>query len=62
MFLSIPFLLLKKTKKHMHNLFSNLTTDAAVTSIARVIEINLKQLINDDNIPSPHPNNDSYIN
>ncbi len=60
--ISLPFLLLEKTAKHMQDPFSNLPTDTSVTAIARVIEINLKQLINDTDIPSPLQNNEFYIN
>ena len=60
--ISLPFLLLEKTAKHMQDPFSNLPTDTSVTAIARGIEINLKQLINDTEIPPPLQNNEFYIN
>ncbi len=59
---SIPFLLLEKTARHMQDPFSNLPTDTSVTAIARKIEINLKQLINDTDVPAPLQDNGFYIN
>lgn len=60
--ISVPFLLLEKTARHMQDPFSNRPTDTSVTAIARVIEINLKQLIKDTDIPSPFQDNEFYIN
>ncbi len=60
--IALPFLLLEKTAKHMQDPFSNRPTDTSVTAIARVIEINLKQLIKDTDIPSPLQDNEFYIN
>lgn len=60
--ISVPFLLLEKTAKHMQDPFSNRPTDTSVTAIARVIEINLKQLMKDTDIPSPLHDNEFYIN
>jgi putative membrane protein len=46
-----PFLLLEKTAQHMQDPFENRPTDTAVTAIARTIEIDLRQLLGDDEIP-----------
>lgn len=37
----------------MQDPFENRPTDTAVTAIARTIEINLKQLLNETDIPQP---------
>ncbi len=41
--------------------FSNKPTDTAMTAIATAIEINLKQMLNLDEIPEPHSAHDFYI-
>ncbi len=52
-FISIPFFLLEKIAFNMQDPFENRPTDTPVTSIARTIEINIKELINDEDIPDP---------
>ena len=52
-FIAIPFLLLEKTATHMQDPFANRPTDTAMTSIARTIEINLRQLMGDAEVPPP---------
>lgn len=52
--ISSTFFLLKKTAIHMQDPFENRPTDCSVTAIARTIEINIKQLIKDTEIPNPH--------
>jgi putative membrane protein len=59
--ISVPFLLLERTAKDMQDPFSGFATDTPVTAIATTIEINLKQLIKDENVPPPFPDNDFYI-
>lgn len=49
--LSAAFFLLEKTATHMQDPFDNKPTDTAVTAIARTIEINLKQLLKETDIP-----------
>lgn len=51
--LSSAFFLLEKTATHMQDPFENRPTDTAVTAIARTIEINLKEILGEDNIPKP---------
>jgi putative membrane protein len=53
--ISIAFFLLEKTATHMQDPFENRPTDTAVTSIARTIEINIRQLIKAHDIPQPYP-------
>jgi ion channel-forming bestrophin family protein len=59
--ISVSFFLLEKSATHMQDPFENRPTDTSMTSIARSIEINIKQLIREDNIPEPLKPNDFYI-
>jgi putative membrane protein len=52
--ISIPFFLLEKSARHMQDPFENKPTDTSVTAIARTIEINIKQLLKESNVPQPH--------
>jgi ion channel-forming bestrophin family protein len=47
------FFLLEKSATHMQDPFENRPTDTATTTIARTIEINIKQLLNEPTIPQP---------
>lgn len=60
--LSAAFFLLERSATHMQDPFENRPTDTAMTAIARTIEINLKQLINDTDIPAPLPAEKFYLN
>ncbi|MFA6150125.1 MAG: bestrophin family ion channel [Chitinophagaceae bacterium] len=51
--ISSAFFLLEKTATHMQDPFENRPTDTAVTAITRTIEINLKELLGEENIPKP---------
>lgn len=51
--ISAAFFLLEKSATHMQDPFENKPTDTAMTGIARTIEINIKQLLNEKNIPAP---------
>lgn len=51
--ISLAFFLLEKSATHMQDPFENRPTDTAVTAIARNIEINIKQLIKEPEIPEP---------
>jgi ion channel-forming bestrophin family protein len=54
--ISTAFFLLEKSAKHMQDPFENRPTDTAMTAIARTIEINIKQLLKETEIPQPtHP-------
>ena len=52
--ISAAFLLLEKSARHMQDPFENKPTDTAMTSIARTIEINIRQLLREKDIPHPH--------
>jgi ion channel-forming bestrophin family protein len=51
--ISTAFFLLEKSATHLQDPFSNLPTDTAITTITRNIEINIKQLLNESDIPQP---------
>ncbi|HEX8516348.1 MAG TPA: bestrophin family ion channel [Bacteroidia bacterium] len=51
--ISVPFFLLEKSATHMQDPFENRPTDTAVTAISRTIEINIKQLLKETEVPQP---------
>jgi putative membrane protein len=55
------YFLLERTATHLQDPFSNKPTDTAMTAIATTIEINIRQLINEKEIPQPYLTNDFYI-
>ncbi len=59
--ISTAFFLLEKTATHMQDPFENRPTDTAVSAIARTIEINIKQLLNETDVPKPVVPNDFYL-
>lgn len=59
--LSTSFFLLEKSATHMQNPFENMPTDTSVTSIARTIEINLKQLLKLSSVPPPLEAENFYL-
>lgn len=59
--ISVPFLLLERTAKDMQDPFSGYATDTPVTAIANTIEINLRQLVGDANIPAPVDTSGFYV-
>ena len=55
--ISSAFFLLEKSATHLQDPFSNKPTDTPVTTIANTVEINIKQLLNEKDIPvlsQPH--------
>lgn len=59
--ISMAFFLLEKSATHMQDPFENKPTDTAVTAIARTIEINIKQLLKEKEIPLPHKPEKFYL-
>lgn len=59
--ISAAFLLLEKSATHMQDPFENRPTDTALTAIARTIEINIKQLLKESDIPPPHQPEKFYL-
>lgn len=51
--ISSVFFLLEKSATYLQDPFSNLPTDTAMTTIATNIEINIKQLLGETNVPEP---------
>ncbi len=51
--LSIVFFLLEKTAYHLQDPFRNRPSDTNVTTIARNIEINIRQLLDENTVPNP---------
>ncbi len=59
--ISIPFFLLEKIAFTIQDPFENTPTDTAMTSISRTIEINIKQQLNETEVPSVLTTEDYYI-
>lgn len=59
--ISSAFFLLEKSAKHMQDPFENNPTDTSMTAIATTIEINIKQLLDEKDVPLPHPPNKFYL-
>jgi len=59
--ISLPFLLLERAAYLMQDPFENRPTDTAVTSIARTIEINIRQLLDQKEVPKPLEPEGYYI-
>ncbi|MFL9843451.1 bestrophin family protein [Flavobacterium rhizosphaerae] len=53
MLISMLFFLLEKTAYHLQDPFRNRPSDTNVTTIARTIEINIRQLLGEENTPEP---------
>lgn len=53
MLISTAFFLLEKSATNMQDPFENKPSDTAVTTIARTIEINIKQLLREADVPKP---------
>lgn len=51
--ISSIFLLLEKVAMHLQDPFENRPTDTAMNTISRNIEINIKQLLDEPNVPKP---------
>jgi putative membrane protein len=59
--ISSAFFLLEKSATHMQDPFENKPTDTAVTAIARTIEINIKQLLAEKEIPQAHTSSSFFL-
>jgi putative membrane protein len=59
--ITCPFFLLEKTSSLLQNPFSNKPTDTAMTAIATTIEINIKQLLNEIELPEPSKPHEFYL-
>jgi putative membrane protein len=52
---------LEKSATHLQDPFRNRPTDTPVTAIARTIEINIKELLKEKEIPKPHTPETFYL-
>lgn len=59
--ISIPFFMLEKIAFVIQDPFENRPTDTAMTSISRAIEINIKELLGEEELPEPVKDNGYYI-
>lgn len=59
--ISLVFFALEKTAYQLQDPFRNRPSDISVTAIARNIEINLRQLIHEENVPDPITKDEFYI-
>lgn len=59
--ISMVFFFLEKAAFRLQDPFENQPTDTPVTSIARTIDINLRQLLGETDLPKPIESNDFYI-
>jgi ion channel-forming bestrophin family protein len=59
--LSSAFFLLEKTAAYMKDPFNNQATDTPVTAIARNIEINIRQLLHETQVPEPQKPSGFYL-
>ena len=59
--ISSAFFLLEKSATNLQDPFSNEPTDTPVTTIANTIEINIKQLLNEKNVPALKQPNKFYL-
>ncbi|TXK28598.1 hypothetical protein FVR03_20680 [Pontibacter qinzhouensis] len=55
------FFMIEKTARHMQDPFRNKPTDTPVTAIARTIEINIRQILLEKEIPAPQAPEKFYL-
>lgn len=53
MIIASAFFLLEKSATHMQDPFSNKPTDTPMSAVSRTIEINIKQLLREEQLPEP---------
>ncbi len=58
---AVTFFLVERTARYMQDPFSDLPTDTPVTAIARTVEINLRQLLEEEEVPTPLPAEEFYL-
>ncbi len=59
--ISLVFFMLEKTAYYLQDPFRNRPSDIAVTAIARTIEINIRQLLKEEDVPDPITKDEFYI-
>lgn len=55
------FFLLEKTARYLQDPFNNKPTDTPMSAIARTIDINLRQLLHEQQVPAPRPAEEFYL-
>jgi putative membrane protein len=61
MAIAAAFFLIEKSAYHLQDPFRNRPSDVAVTSVARTIEINIRQLLGEEDVPEPVKPNNFFI-
>lgn len=59
--ISMVFFLIEKSATHLQDPFRNRPSDIPVTAIARTIEINIRQLLDEKDVPEPVAPQDYYM-
>ncbi|WP_426059228.1 bestrophin family protein [Hymenobacter sp. B1770] len=59
--IATTYFLLERTARYLQDPFSNRPTDTPVTAIARTVEINLKQLLEEQDVPAPAKADSYYL-
>jgi ion channel-forming bestrophin family protein len=59
--ISMVFFLIEKSATHLQDPFRNRPSDIPVTAIARTIEINVRQLLEEEEVPQPMAPHDYYV-
>jgi putative membrane protein len=59
--LSLSFFLIERTAVYLQDPFEDRPTDISVTAIARVIEINILQMLGEKQVPEQYPAKDFFI-
>jgi len=59
--ISTMFFLLERSATHMQDPFRNRPTDTPMTAIARTIEINIKELLKEPDVPKPQQPENFYL-
>lgn len=61
MIMSLPFFLLEKTALYMQDPFENLPTDISTNAISQTIEMNLRQLLDENDLKKPDVPTKFYV-
>ncbi|WBO85698.1 bestrophin family protein [Hymenobacter yonginensis] len=59
--IATTFFLIERTARYLQDPFNNAPTDTPVTAISRNVEINLKQLLEEPNVPAPLTSDTFYL-
>lgn len=59
--ISMVFFLIEKSATHLQDPFRNRPSDIPVTAIARTIEINIRQMLEEKDVPEPAKPTDYYL-